>query len=233
MVSALKSSRIHPPYKTKYRVRNWREYERGLRSRGDVTVWFSEDAIAAWIPPGNRRRGGQQRYSDLAIETSLSLRVVFHLPLRQTEGFVESLLQLMGLDYGAPDHTTLSRRGRTLDLALRPRIDSTGPIHLIVDSTGLEVVGQGQWAAAKHGGKGVRGWRKLHIGVGENGFIVAEVLTDSGTDDASTVHDLLHQIGVDIGQFSDPRRRQVVAILLPASMNHLDPGLHAFAFVVA
>ena len=76
-MSTLKSSRIHPPYKTKYRVRNWREYERGLRSRGDVTVWFNEDAIAAWISPGNRRRGGQQRYSDRAIETALTLRAVF------------------------------------------------------------------------------------------------------------------------------------------------------------
>lgn len=200
-MSALKSSLVHPPYKTKYQVGNWREYERGLRSRGDVTVWFSEDAIAAWTPPGNGRRGGQQLYSELAIETALTLQVVFHLPLRQTEGFVASLLHLMGLDCGAPDHTTLSRRGRTLAIALRARL-RTGPIHLIVDSTGLEVVGQGQWAAAKHGGKGVRGWRKLHIGVEENGIIVAEVVTDSGTDDASVVHDLLDQIEVDIECFT-------------------------------
>jgi hypothetical protein len=170
-MSALKSSRIHPPYKTKYRVGSWREYERGLRSRGDITVWLSEDPTAAWTPPGNGCRGGQQRYSDLAIETALTLRVVFHLPLRQTEGFLGSLLHLMGLDCAAPDHTTLSRRGRTLDIALRAPAHSMGPIHLIVDSTGLEVVGQGQWAAAKHGGKGVRGWRKLHIGVEQNGII--------------------------------------------------------------
>jgi hypothetical protein len=165
-------------------------------------VWFSENAIAAWTPPGNGRRGGQLRYSELAIETALTLRVVFHLPLRQTEGFVGSLLHLMGLDCGAPDHTTLSRRGRKLDIALRAPAHSMGPIHLIVDSTGLEVVGQGQWAAAKHGGKGLRGWRKLHIGVEENGIIVAEEVSDSGTDDASALHDLLDQIEVDIERFT-------------------------------
>ncbi len=104
-MSALKSSLIHPPYKTKYRVGNWREYEWGLRSRGDVTIWFSEDAIATWKPPGNRRRGGQQLYSELAIETALTLRLVFHLPLRQTEGFVGSLLHLMGLDRDAPAYS--------------------------------------------------------------------------------------------------------------------------------
>ena len=127
---------------------------------------------------------------------------MFHLPLRQTEGFVGSLLDLMGLDCGAPDHTTLSRRGRKLDIALRTRARGTGPIHLIVDSTGLEVVGQGQWAAAKHGGKGVRGWRKLHIGVDESGIIVANVVTDSGIDDASVVPDLLDQVGGDIECFT-------------------------------
>ena len=94
----------------------------------------------------------------------MTLRLLFHLPLRQTEGFLGSLLGLMGLDLPAPDHSTLSRRGRDLDVPLRAQREP-GPLHLIVDSTGLAVVGQGQWAAAKHGGKGIRGWRKLHIGV--------------------------------------------------------------------
>ena len=83
-MTAGKSSRINRQYKTKYRIRNWREYERGLRSRGDVTIWLSEDAIAVWIPPKNGLRGGQRRYSNLAIRTALTLRVVFGLPLRQT-----------------------------------------------------------------------------------------------------------------------------------------------------
>ena len=103
---AAQSSRVNRQYKKKYRIRNWREYERGLRSRGDVTIWLSEDAIAAWVPPKNGLRGGQRRYSNLAVRTALTLRVVFSLPLRQTEGFLDSLLRLMGLNLKAPDHTT-------------------------------------------------------------------------------------------------------------------------------
>jgi len=196
-----KPSLVHPTYKTKYRVGNWSEYERGLRGRGDVTIWFTGEAIEAWTPPTNGRRGGQRQYSDLAIETALTLRLVFHLPLRQTEGFVGSELGLMGVFLDAPDHTTLSRRGRQLDVELRTR-GSDGPIHLIVDSTGLEVVGQGQWAAVKHGGQGIRGWRKLHLGVDETGVIVAEKVTDSTTDDAGVVPDLLDQVHVDVERFT-------------------------------
>ena len=196
-----KPSLVHPKYKTKYRVGNWSEYEAGLRSRGDITIWFTKEALDAWIPPTNGRRGGQRRYSDLAIETALTLRLVFHLPLRQTEGFVGSVLGLMGVLLDAPDHTTLSRRGQQLDVELRTPV-SAGPIHIIVDSTGLEIVGQGQWAAAKHGGRGIRGWRKLHLGVDDAGIIWAETVTDSMTDDAGVVGDLLDQIDADVERFT-------------------------------
>ncbi len=196
-----KSSYVHPPYKTKYKVRNWKDYEQGLRDRGDVTIWLSEAAIAAWTPTGNGRIGGQQKYSDLAIETALTLRIVFRLALRQTEGFVGSLLKLMGPQLAAPDHTTLSRRGSRLEVALRRRVP-VGPIHLIVDSTGLKIMGQGQWAAAKHGAKGIRAWRKLHVGVDANGVIVAERLTDSAIDDCTVVPDLLDQVESKIARFT-------------------------------
>ena len=137
-MAAGKSSRINRQYKTKYRIRNWREYERGLRSRGDVTIWLSEDAIAAWIPPKNGLRGGQRRYSNLAIRTALTLRVVFGLPLRQTEGFLDSLLSLMSRDLKAPDHTTLSRRNQIVVVPPLTRAHD-GPIDLIVDSTQARV----------------------------------------------------------------------------------------------
>ena len=128
-------SRVHPKYKTKYRVRNWASYERALVQRGDVTVWLSADAIAAWTPEVGGRRGGQRKYSEVAIETALTLRLIFHLPLRQAEGFLRSLFGLMGLDLPAPDHTTLSRRGQLLDVPLRhpPRGKR---LHLLIDSTG-------------------------------------------------------------------------------------------------
>ena len=186
-----KSSRVNRQYKKKYRIRNWREYERGLRSRGDVTIWLSEDAIAAWVPPKNGLRGGQRRYSNLAVRTALTLRVVFSLPLRQTEGFLDSLLRLMGLNLKAPDHTTLSRRNQIV--AVPPLTRSyDGPIDLIVDSTGLKILGCGEWNAHKHkASKKRRDWRKLHIGVDAEGFIVAAELTASSRDDASTLPDLL------------------------------------------
>ena len=142
----LMKSKVHPKYKTTYRVGNWREYERALVQRGDLTLWLSADATGAWRPSPSDRPGGQKRFSDVAIETALILRLVFGLPLRQTEGFVRSVLALMGADLDAPDHTTLSRRSQQLAVMLR-RIPATDPIHLIVDSTGLSIVGQGAWAA--------------------------------------------------------------------------------------
>ena len=152
-------SRVHPRYKTKYHVRNWAAYERGLVRRGDITVWLSADAIAAWEPAGGGTRGGQRKYSDVAIKTALTLRLLLHLPLRQTEGFLTSLFRLMELDLPSPDHTTLSRRGQQLDVTLHhpPR---EKPLHLLIDSTGLSLVGEGEWAAAKHGRHGKHGWRK-------------------------------------------------------------------------
>jgi len=201
-MAAGKSSRVNRKYKTKYRIRNWREYERGLRSRGDVTIWLSQEAIAAWTPPSNGLRGGQQRYSNLAILTALTLRVLFRLPLRQTEGFLDSLLRLMGLGLKAPDHTTLSRRNQTVEVPSLTRVHD-GPIDLVVDSTGLKILGSGEWNVHKYKtSRKRRDWRKLHIGVDEEGFIVAARLTASSRDDASTLPDLLGQIEAPIRRFT-------------------------------
>ena len=201
----VKSSLVHPRYKTEYRVRNWREYEQGLRARGDVTVWFSKGAISNWISRSTGAPGGPRLYSDLvlvAIETSLTLRTVFGLPLRQTEGLVGSLLRRLCLEQlPVPDHSTLSRRAQSLDVA--PKANQTrGPIHLIVDSTGLQIVGEGPWAAAKHGASGTREWRKLHVGVNERGFIVAQCLTENRVDDARVVPELLRQVKGRIERFT-------------------------------
>jgi hypothetical protein len=169
-------SRVHPTYKTQYRVGNWREYDCALVRRGDITLWLSPNAMAAWRALPSGRPGGQQRFSDLEIETALMLRLVFHLPLRQTEGFVRSILTVMRAGLDAPDHTTLSRRSQWLDVAVH-NLPATAPLHLIVDSTGLSVVGEGEWAAAKHGGRGTRAWKKLHLGVDRAGVILAHALT--------------------------------------------------------
>ncbi len=184
------NSRVHPTYKTKYHVGNWPAYDRALVQRGDVTLWLAPEAIATWEAVGVGTRGGQRQYSDLAIETALTLRLLFHLPLRQTEGFLTSIFGMLDLDLSAPDHTTLSRRGQHLDLTLR-RAATGASLHLIVDSTGLSIVGEGEWAAAKHGGRGRRGWKKLHLGVNRSGVIVAHALTDANVDDATTGIDLI------------------------------------------
>jgi hypothetical protein len=115
-MAARTQSKVTPKYKTKYRVRNWAVYEESLRRRGDITVWFDADAVDSWNAPPAGRPGGQREYPDVAIETALTLRSLLHLGLRQTEGFVGSLVRLMGLELRVPDHTTLSRRGRTVDV---------------------------------------------------------------------------------------------------------------------
>jgi hypothetical protein len=135
------NSRVHPKYKTKYRVRNWAEYDRAPVQRGDITLWFAADAMDSWTPGPSGKRGGQRKFSDQAIETALVLRIVFHLPLRQAEGFLRSVLSLMALDLEAPDHTTLSRRTQHVDVSLRLAA-TKGHLHLIVDSTGLSIIGE-------------------------------------------------------------------------------------------
>ena len=190
-------SRVHPKYKTKYRVRNWVSYDRALVRRGDVTVWLSPEAIVSWEPVGMGKRGGQLKYSDLAIETALTLRLIFNLPLRQAEGFLTSNLGVMGVDLPAPDHTTLSRRGQHLVLTVRAVPTGEG-VHLIVDSTGLSIVGEGEWAAAKHGGRGKRGWKKLHLAVDRAGVIIGQTLTEANIDDAITGIELIKGVDGDL-----------------------------------
>ena len=188
------ADRRHRIPRTRYKITNWQVYEAGLRQRGSLTVWFTEDAIAAWRAAPRTTPGGQTRYSNLAIETALTLRTVFHQPLRQTEGLVGSLLGLMGLDLPVPDHSTLSRRAGTLTVAPEARVAS-GPLHLLVDSTGVKLGGPAEWLVEKHGSQRRRAWRKLHLGVDtETGTIMASTLTGKEVDDAAELDPLLDQI---------------------------------------
>jgi hypothetical protein len=186
------ANRRHHIPRARYKVTNWSVYEAGLRQRGSLTIWFTEEAIAAWRAAPRTTPGGQARYSDLAIETALILRTVFHQPLRQTEGLVGSLLELMGLDLPVPDHSTLSRRSRTLAVASQA---ASGPVHLLIDSTGVKLSGPGEWLVEKHGTQRRRAWRKLHLGVdAKTGTIVASTLTSKEVDDAAELGPLLDQI---------------------------------------
>ena len=148
----LNQDRRHHIPKQKHKVTNWREYDASLRQRGSLTVWFTDEAVEAWQAAPRTTRGGQPWYSPLAILTALTLRAVFRLALRQTEGLIGSIIDLLGLDLAVPDHTTLCRRAETLEVP-RPRPRSDGePVHLLVDSTGPEALWRGRVAAreARH-----------------------------------------------------------------------------------
>src|SRR4051812_47880609 len=203
------ADRRHPIPKQRRQVTNWAEYDAALRQRGSLTVWFTEEAIAAWHAEPRTTPGGQPRYSDLAIMTALTLKAVFRLALRQTEGLIGSIIGLLGLDLSVPDHTTLSRRAETLEVP-RPRSDSRTdagrdpePLHLLADSTGLKLYGPGEWLIEKHGTKARRSWRKLHIGRdADTGRIVAATLTTHDVDDGAQVGPLLDQVDGPIASFT-------------------------------
>ena len=194
--------RRHKIPKVKYRITNWPEYAAARVRRGSLTVWITEEAVAAWQAPATGKRGGQPIYSAIAIETSLALRLVFHQPLRQTEGLLRSIANVLKIDIAIPDHTTLSRRGGGLTI-LPKRIRRTEPLHLLVDSTGLKIYGEGEWLDQKHGIRSRRRWRKLHLGVdADTPEIVAAELTPDDVGDIAELPSLLGQIDVEVASMT-------------------------------
>jgi hypothetical protein len=194
-------SRPTPPA---YKTRNWPAYNEALKRRGSLTIWF--DPAMTWGAAPRGKRGRQPDYSDAAIQTCLTMKVLFGMALRQTTGFVESLLRLIGLDWAVPDFSTLSRRQKTLKVNI-PYRGSDGPLHLLVDSTGIKVEGEGEWNARKHGGSkrrarhcprtngGQGSRRKIHIGIDEQTLeIRAAEFTTSDVGDAPMLPELLDQI---------------------------------------
>ena len=190
-----------PTYTTAYRVKNWRAYDQSLRDRGDMTVWISQDAIDAWTSPQTDKRGAQPLYAEVAIATALTLRLLFHLPLRHTEGFLHAILTLMDVTLPCPDHTTLSRRNATVVIQQHVERAAPGPGALIVDSTGLQVCGQGEWHTQKHGEKKCKRWKKWPLGVDAQGQIIASTVTESHEQDPSQVPALLSQVAHRIDRF--------------------------------
>lgn len=190
--------RHHIP-KAKYTITNWPQYEAGLKQRGSLTLWITPEAIAQWTAAARTTPGGQARYANLAIQTCLMLRAAFRIPLRQAEGLMASVFNMMDLSLTVPDHTTVSRRAAVLPPL--PRLPAEGEIHVLIDSTGLKVYGAGQWLEEKHGAKSRRDWCKLHLAVDAVNFcVVAHTLTDPHGDDPSQVGALLHQIDTPITQ---------------------------------
>ena len=182
-----------PRRKTIYHIRNWSAYDRALVQRGSLTIWISEEALTTWAYHGPHQRGAQFDYSDQAIEAVLTLKEVFHLTNREVEGLVRSVFALMGVTLAVPDHSTLSRRGRTVQIRLPKR--ARGPLQVVMDSSGLKVFGEGEWKVRQHGWSKRRTWRKIHLSVDAlSGEVQAAMLSTAGVSDAEMVDSLLTQI---------------------------------------
>jgi hypothetical protein len=147
----------HKIPKQKIKVTNWAEYNEALRKRGDFTLWISDDALKSWQAEPRKTRGGQAKYSDMAIEICLTLRVIFNLALRQTQGFVRSVMKLLKVNLSVPDYSTLSKRAEHLNIISNRKIPKD-PITLIVDSTGLKINGNSEWCEEKYGAKPRKTW---------------------------------------------------------------------------
>jgi hypothetical protein len=182
--------------KKTYRVRNWSQYNKALIERGSITFWINKKVAENWYEPENQKkeRGRQKLYSSLAIETCLTLRVLFKLPLRSIEGLVKSLFELIGFKTKAPCYTQICRRQEELEVKLKHGIK--GKIHVVVDGTGLKIFGEGEWKVRQHGYTKHRMWRKLHIGIDvETQQIVMMELTDNKVGENKKFSSLLEQYG--------------------------------------
>lgn len=174
-----------------YRIKNWAAYNESLKQRGSLTVWISHYALAHWNAEPAGEPGAPPTYTGQAIATALTIRKLFRLPLRQTEGFLQSLFARLRLKLRAPDYTTLCRRGRCLSVKLPRRKKEI--TDLVIDSSGVKVYGEGEWKVKKHGPGRRRRWKKIHIGIDADGEIRVGEVTDENTGDSSVAPSLLDQ----------------------------------------
>lgn len=180
--------------KAVYRVRNWKEYDKALIARGSLTLWIPENVERIWYGTG------KNTYSNASIELMLTLKARFSLPLRATEGFVRSVFALMQLVLDIPDHSTVSRRAGTADIPLRKRSDKES-VHVILDSTGVKVCGEGEWKVKKHGKDKHRTWTKVHLAIDRDGEIRALAVTGGNAHDTTAVDPILDQEEARITDF--------------------------------
>ena len=183
------------PSPARYRTTNWSSYNAALRKRGSLLIWL--DRAMSWLAPHEGRPGRPPVFSDAAIQFCLSIKVLFRLPLRQTAGMVASLLRMAGLEWSVPDFSTLCRRQKALSVQI-PCRRGNGPLNLLVDSTGIKFLGDGEWQARKHGPQGRRQWRKVHLAMDTaTSDIRAVEFTPSRAGDSPMLPGLLDQIPED------------------------------------
>ncbi len=183
------------PSPARYRTTNWSSYNAALKRRGSLLVWLDKEMT--WLAPHEGRRGRPLVFSDAAIQFCLSIKTLFKLPLRQTAGMVASLVRMTGLDWPVPDYSTLCRRQKTLAVQV-PYRRADGPLNLLVDSTGIKFLGDGEWQVRKHGIQRRRQWRKVHLAMDTaTSDIRAVEFTPSRDGDSPILPDLLGQIPED------------------------------------
>lgn len=183
------------PNKPRYRTTNWKQYNTALKDRGSLSIWL--DKRIAWFAAASGKRGLSPKFSDAAIQFCLTLKNLFGLALRQTTGLVQSVLQLWGLAWPVPDFSTLCRRQLDLNVQV-PYTRSKAGLHLLVDSTGIKFLGEGEWKCKKHGPERRRQWRKLHIGIDAQTLQIRAIcVTSNNVSDAAVIPDLLEQLPED------------------------------------
>jgi len=189
--------------KRTYRLRNWPEYNKALVRRGSLTLWVSENVLSAWHNDTRTgKRGKPSFYTDTAILCMATLEELYGLPLRATEGLTRSVVRLLGVELSVPDYTTLCRRRHSLSVEL-PRRHKDEPLHVVVDSTGIKVYGEGEWKVRQHGYSRRRTWRKLHLAVDEATHeFVAVVVSTNDFKDSQILPDLLEQVEDELKQVS-------------------------------
>jgi IS5 family transposase len=189
--------------KPQYHIRNWTEYNASLKQRGSLTFWVSEEAVEQWLETEKTgQRGASRTYTNTAIAVMATLKALYRWAGRQIEGFIESVFKLMNLTLSVPDHSTLSRRMKTLaiDIPVEPTHKAR---HVVIDSTGVKVYGEGEWKTRQHGVSKRRTWRKLHLALDEaTGEILAVVASGKDTADCEVLSMLLEQIEGDLEQVS-------------------------------
>jgi Transposase DDE domain len=224
-----------PPLKKKIqppKITNWSQYNDALVRRGSITLWITEDAISNWhnaAPTG--KAGRPKSYSDIAIDTALMIQSVYKLTLRSTEGFMNSILTLIGASVKSPDYSTLSYRTTHLNVTIsqevKDKLSSGEPIHLAIDSTGVKIFGEGEWKVKKHGWAKHRTWRKIHLGVDTNTHLIPAVeVTTNDKGDAQTLPDLIDQTiaaDIDIGEVSGDGAYDAKNVYLKLKENNITP----------
>lgn len=215
--------------KKRYQVRNWSTYNQALVKRGSIDLWLDPGSLNAWKAEPSGRPGAPRTYADAAIQCALTVRSIFRLPLRGTEGFLASLSRLLKIECSVPDFTTLSRRGKELPVLLaKTKKEKT---IIAIDSTGAKVYGEGEWKVRQHGASKRRTWKKIHIAIDENGEIRAAEATGNDAHDSEVAKTLLAQEDATITTFAgdggyDRRRvydalreRNVLDVLVPPQKN--------------